>query len=39
MTISRNSIPKFDAFAGIAAACSYEVVIRSPEHEITMEYR
>lgn len=39
MTISRKSIPKLDTFAEIAAACGYEVVLRSPEHEITIEYR
>lgn len=38
MTISRGSIPKLDTFAAIAAACGYELVLRGPDREITIEY-
>lgn len=38
-TISRGSVPKLDTFAEIAAICGFEVVLRNPTREITIEYQ
>jgi DNA-binding phage protein len=38
-TVARRSAPRLDTFARIAKVCGYEVVLRSSEEEVTIEYQ